>query len=151
MDLSNWCLQRRVSCTLEESRPRQSAKRSGLVPWIGAHRRDTTGCIYIETKGEKWATFHLVSSLCSKCKRRVSSRKWNLLRQVVINVNHPFSIVFFSSSGCLARWAIPVELFDSTACTEENWVNILILTNKASYDFYLRCKCSLDTCSRQIM
>lgn len=31
--------------TLDESSPKQSARRAGLVPWIDAHRRDITGCI----------------------------------------------------------------------------------------------------------
>ena len=31
--------------TLDESSPKQSAKRSGLVPWIEAQSRDTTGWI----------------------------------------------------------------------------------------------------------
>lgn len=35
--------EKKMLCTLDESSPKQSAKRAGLVPWIDAQRRDTTG------------------------------------------------------------------------------------------------------------
>lgn len=34
---------KKMAHTLDESSPKQSAKRAGLVPSIEAHRRDTTG------------------------------------------------------------------------------------------------------------